>query len=315
MKLGFWTLLSSECEWDNEEIAQRAASLGYDGVDLRVHRRDGRPSLGSNISLDSGEAKVAGTRAAFAAAGVEIASLLCYNASPVAGSVAAWTEFEREIELHADLADRLGTSRIRIVVEGPPDGLTWAAYLERVWETAGQVLDKHPGMDAVIENHPQRANAGQLLAMAARAGDPRLGVEFSPEHALVMQENILELIDRYAAHIHKVCFADRRVVQDDLARFDGHYYYVRYEPCWNGDGIVPTGEMLARLARGGFADYISLKYERSAIYGLHLPPAQLALEHFPGFIRQFPASSSRERGTGDTEGKQSRDLPFGIAKT
>jgi sugar phosphate isomerase/epimerase len=132
-----------------------------------------------------------------------------------------------------------------------------------------------------------------LLAMADRAADPRLGVEFSPEHALVMQENILDLIDRYTPHIHNVCYADRRVVQDDLARFDGHYYYVRYEPCWNGDGIVPTASMLDGLARGGFDDYITLKYERSATYGRHLPPAPLALEHFPGFIGQFPGFAGK----------------------
>ena len=126
-------------------------------------------------------------------------------------------------------------------------------------------------MNAVVENHPGRASAAQLLATAEKMQDQRIGVEFSPDHVVVMQENVLDLVERYAPHIHHICFADRKVVQEDLASFDGRYYYVRYESCAIGDGIVPGREMLAKLAHLGFDDYVSL--EVGEVVQVRAPPA------------------------------------------
>ena len=60
MKLGFWTLY--DVEWTNEEIAQRAAALGYNGVDLRVAVPGVKPGVGVNLSLDSTDEEIASTR-------------------------------------------------------------------------------------------------------------------------------------------------------------------------------------------------------------------------------------------------------------
>jgi sugar phosphate isomerase/epimerase len=287
MKLGFWML--GMPDWTNEEIAQRAAAHGYSGVDLRCQQRDvGRPSVRPmNISIDSDDGEIERTKAAFATADVEISSLLCYNPSPCTGDKRAWEIFEQELALHAGLARKLGSSSIRFQLEGPPEYVSWEDYLVDVWGVAGRVLDAFPGMTAVIENHIQRASAAQLLATAERMGDPRLGLEFSPEHALVMQEKILDLIDRYAPHIHKICWADRKVVQHDLGRFDGRYYYVRYQSCWIGDGMMPTKEIISRLVKNGFDGYISLKWEKSSWFGAHLPDGETALAYFPGYMRKF----------------------------
>ena len=102
-----------------------------------------------------------------------------------------------------------------------------------------------------------------------------------------MQEDLFGLIDRYAPFIHKICYADRKLVQDDLGRFDGRYYYIRYESCSIGDGEVPGAEMLDRLSRQGFEGFVSLKWEKSARFGHHLPSSESALEHFAGYMRQF----------------------------
>ena len=50
MKLGFWTLY--DVEWTNEEIAQRAAALGYKGVDLRVVVPGVKLGVGVNLNED-----------------------------------------------------------------------------------------------------------------------------------------------------------------------------------------------------------------------------------------------------------------------
>jgi hypothetical protein len=41
------------------------------------------------------------------------------------------------------------------------------------------------------------------------------------------------------------------------------------------------------LARNGFDDYISLKWEKSTTCGAHLPDGEAALAFFPGYIKQF----------------------------
>jgi sugar phosphate isomerase/epimerase len=192
------------------------------------------------------------------------------------------------------LARKVGAPRIRFqITSGPPAGMSWDDYLVETWRAVGRALDMVPGINAVVENHPDRANAAQLLATAEKVADPRIGVELSPDHVLVMQEPLLELIERYAPQIHHICMADRKVVQDDLARFDGRYYYVRYESCWIGDGIVPIEKMLAILSRHGFDDYVSLKWEKSSRFGHHLPSSESALKHFAQYMRQFSEFGER----------------------
>lgn len=291
MKLGFWTLY--DVDWSNEEIAQRAAALGYRGVDLRVAAPGAKPGVGDNLSLDSTDDEIASTRQAFARANVEISSLNCYNTSPSRGDAGAYAALEEEILAHAELARKVGTPRIRFqIMQRPLAGVAWDDYLVQIWQSVGSALDAVPGVNAVVENHPDRANAQQLLATAAKMGDQRIGVELSPDHVVVMQEPLLELIDRYAPHIHHICIADRKVVQEDLARFDGRYYYVQYESCWIGDGMVPIGQMLSQLARLGFNDYVSLKWEKSSRFGHHLPPSESALTHYAQYMRQFNAFAS-----------------------
>jgi sugar phosphate isomerase/epimerase len=292
VKLGFWTLY--DVDWTNAEIAQRAASLGYQGVDLRVAAPGKAPCIGDNLSLESTNDQIASTREAFARAHVEIASLNCYNDSPSTGDAAAYAAFEQQIRDHAELARRVGTPRIRFqITAGPPAGVSWDEYLVEMWRSVARALDAVPGTNAVVENHPDRANAEQLLATAEKVNDPRIGVELSPDHVLVMQEPLLELIDRYAPWIHHICMADRKVVQEDLARFDGRYYYVRYKSCWIGDGIVPTEKMLSRLAQRGFGDYVSLKWEKSSRFGHHLPSSESVLNHFARYMRQFNGLGER----------------------
>jgi sugar phosphate isomerase/epimerase len=295
VKLGFWTLY--DVDWTNEEIAQRAAALGYQGVDLRVTAPGKQPGIGENLSLESSAEDIERTKLAFARAGVEISSLNCYNSSPAAGDTAAFAAFEKEMRLHAELAQEVGTARIRFqITAGPPPGVSWEGYLEAIWRSVGRVLDGVPGINAVVENHPDRANAGQLLVTAERVQDPRIGVEFSPDHVVVMQENLFDLIERYAPHIHQICFADRQVVQENLARFDGRYYYVQYQSCWIGDGVVPGREMLSRLSRLGFDDYVSLKWEKSSRFGHHLQSSESALEHFAEYMRHLGVFDHQEQG-------------------
>jgi sugar phosphate isomerase/epimerase len=293
MKLGFWEF---EFHGDtNAELAEKAARLGYDGVDLRVARRDGRPStLPSQLAVDSPDEDVAATRRAFETAGVEISSLLCYNTSPTTTDRAKWTAYEQELILHANLARRLGAKRIRPVVAAPENAETWNEYIDTAWRSIGRVLDQAPGVTAVLQNHNGRSGADQLFQAADRNRDERIGIEFSPDHVMVMQEDVFGLMRRNARHIRKVCLADRRVVQEGLARLEGGYYHVRFQSCPIGEGIVPFREIVFELVRQGFDGYVSLKGERSREAGTGPETIDATLAHFPGYMRQFnPFSGDR----------------------
>jgi len=50
--------------------------------------------------------------------------------------------------------------------------------------------------------------------------------------------------------------------------------------------------MLSKLARLGFDDYVSLKWEKSSRFGHHLPSSESALAHFPEYMRQFDVFAS-----------------------
>ncbi len=287
MKLGFWML--GMPNWSNPEIAQKAAHYGFHGVDLRCVSTDTgrRATMPQNIAFDASDAEISETREAFAEAQVEISSLLVYNRSPVSGPKSVYADFEDDITRHAELATKLGTSTIRFMLDGPPDLTTWEDYLPRVWERVIGALDRVPGVTALLENHIQRAGSEQILTVAQQFGDRRIGLDFSPEHSMVMQEDILDLVEHYTPWIHKVCWADRSVVQPDLGRFDGQYYYVRYQACIPGEGIVPAEKFISGLVRNGFDGYISLKWEKSSWFGDHLPDADWALGFFPDYIRQY----------------------------
>jgi sugar phosphate isomerase/epimerase len=286
VKLAFWEF--GIPDWDAEELARQAAVLGYQGVDLRVRPTDEGPAQGAGLTLDSTAESLSSLSAAFAAAHVEVSSLLCPLGSPSRGDDQAWVSIDNVVVECAQLAQAVGATRLIFAggVGNPPSGATWEAFLADVWGSIGRSLDAVPGVSVLLMNHRGRASAGQLLAAAARSRDSRIGVALGPDHALVMQENVLELIDAYAPLIQHVCFADRRVVRDDdFARYDGRYYHVRYESCLYGEGMVPAEAIMSALAGHNFDGYISLKWERSAHSDLHLPDGELALAGFPAFIR------------------------------
>jgi sugar phosphate isomerase/epimerase len=290
VKLSYWTLEMPF--FSAAEFAAKAVEFGYQGVDLRCTRPDerGRPAGDGVLSIASADAEIDEIRSAFEAVGVEIPTLLCYRPRQSGGSShtnqsADWGWLEEDVAAHARLAERVGASRIRIAVGAPGAESNWKTHLENLWLATQRGVASTPRIGVLFENHPGSANAEQLLLMAEEVGDPRLCVLFSPDHTLVMQEDTLGLARRYAAQIGQVCFSDRRVVEEDLACFDGQYYHVRYEVCWPGEGRVPARALLQTLAQQGFDGYVALKWEHSRHPESALPSGEVALPHFVNFIR------------------------------
>ncbi|MCL2396185.1 MAG: sugar phosphate isomerase/epimerase [Acidimicrobiaceae bacterium] len=285
MKLGFWTL--GMPAWSAKEIVEQAKAHGYTGVDLRCTRPDnGRPGGGGILCIESPDDEVLETRQAFEGSGVEITSLLCYlpGNRPAAPD---WSAYTDDVAAHASLAARVGAAGLRLGVPRPAEGVSWTQHLEALWQATQDGLKREAGVGAVFENHTGGPSAAQLLVVAERIGDERIGVELSPDHSFVMQEDTLPLIERHAPWIHHVCFADRQVSEEDLGAFDGRFYQVRFESCVIGEGLVPAEKIFRALEGQGYSGYVALKWERPVTVGETVVTGEHVLPTFAKFMRDF----------------------------
>ncbi len=291
MKLSFWTL-GMPPEWTNQDFADNAARYGYDGIDLRCTRPDenGRPSDLGNLCIASPDVEEIGQL--FRSRGIELPTMLCYNSGGHGKSGGTWEDYRAEVVAHAKVAQRLGAQRIRLTISQPPTGSTMEQYLEQMGRVVLTALDETPGITAIFENHVGSASATQLLQMCQKVGDPRLGTFFSPDHSIVMQEDSVALCDEYSHWMHQVCFADRKLILEDLGKFDGQFYYLRYEAVGNGEGNVPARKIFDKLKQKGWDGYVSLKWEKSARFGHHLPGGDTELPHFIEFMKSVGVTSS-----------------------
>ena len=296
MKIGFWT--TGMPDWSNAEFAKSARELGYDGLVLR------RGNLGEHGVNATGD-ELDEMKRTYESAGIEIESLIASNSRgtyPGCGSdEIEWDQVEAELAHDVRVAGKLGSPTVMVPVQRPIKGVKWDwdAYLDNLARASLAALKEASGVCAIFENHVDSASARQLLEMVERTGDDRLGVMFSPDHCVVMQENPVELADRYAPEIRQVCLADRRVVEEDLGRFDGRYYYVRYECCVVGEGIVPAADILSTLKRHGYNHYVTLKWEKHIGwagahlpegFGHHLPDGEVVLPSFIEYVKSLGVS-------------------------
>lgn len=285
MKLGFWTL--GMPAWSAKEIVDQAKAHGYTGVDLRCTRPDnGRPAAGGILCIESTDDEVLGIRQAFDGSGVGITSLLCYQPSDRSGAI-DWSWYRDDVAAHASLAEKVGAGRLRLPVPRPADGVSWTRHLEELWRASEEGIKEAGAVGVVFENHTGGPTAEQLLAMAERVGDDRIGVELSPDHCLVMQEDTLAVIDRHAPWIHHVCFADRRVAEEDLGKFDGRFYHVRFESCIPGEGLVPAEKIFQKLESLGYSGYVALKWERPVTSGETVTTGEAVLPIFAKLMRDL----------------------------
>jgi sugar phosphate isomerase/epimerase len=301
MKLGFGTL--GMPEWSPAKLAMRASELGYDGVSLRCRPpRDGKPAPGSQLSSESTNEEIDEMKQIFAQAGVEIPWITCGNSKggrmDIDSNKIDWDEVQAELTTYVRVADRLGCKYIGFQVERADEKpradlqWDWDDYLDNLGRASLGAI-KGTNLGAMYQNHVSSSTAGQLFQMVEKLGDERLGVILSPDHCLVMQEDAVQLAKDHGQAVRVVYMADRRPVKEGLGDFDGRYYYVRYETCVIGEGVVPNVEVLNTLGRQNWNGYVTLKWEKSDQFGWQLPEGEVVLPSFIEYARSLDVVGSR----------------------
>jgi sugar phosphate isomerase/epimerase len=295
MKVGFTTL--GMPDWPAAAFATRASELGYDGVFLRcTPPGNGKPAPGDQVAVELTDDELAEIKRAYDQSGVDIPAVLCSNSKrgrmAIDSDKIDWDEVEADLSAHVRVAEKLGCRYIRFQTERadekPQPGYQWDwdDYLDHMGRASLAAI-KGTNLTGIYQNHVSSATAGQLIQMVEKIGDGRLGVVLSPDHSIVMQEDPLQLAEDHWEAIAHVSMADRRVVKEGLGDFDGRYYYVRYETCVNGEGIVPAARIFSALERRGWDGYVYLKWEKSAKFGWQLPEGEVELVSFINLMRSL----------------------------
>jgi sugar phosphate isomerase/epimerase len=270
MRIGFYAL--GMPHWSLTEFAAQGRKYGFDFVVFRISPSDQeKPLPGDQISVRMSPSELDATKRMFDQAGVKILSLHAPTGRGgflrVDSDKIDWDDVTADIADYVKVAARLGCEQLRVQVERADKQKhagwkwDWDDYLTNLGRASLAAVEG-TNIQAVYQNHVGSASAMQLVRMIEKLGDRRLGVSFSPDHSVVMQEDPVQLATDHAQAIANVVVADRKVVQEDLGDFDGRYYYVRYEACGIGEGIVPLKRIFDTLEARSWGRNAFLKWER-----------------------------------------------------
>jgi sugar phosphate isomerase/epimerase len=271
MKLSFSTLACPG--WTMPQIIARAASYGYDGIELRFV--EGEDSLWK-LPVFSGSALPSTTRAlADHSLTISCLDTSCRFHSSDAGERRRWLI---EGERMSDLASELSAPGLRVfgdtVEPGADRGLTRNWVADSIQQLAEITASK--GVEVWIENHGDFAGARETAEILAQAACPRAGVVWDPANSFIAtQERPTEGAAILGAAI-------RHVHIKDLRRSGNGWNYVA-----TGAGDFPLLELLSVLQRLHYDRFLSFEWEKK--WHPEIEDAEVALPHF---VNWFQKSSS-----------------------
>jgi sugar phosphate isomerase/epimerase len=271
MKLSFSTLACPG--WTMPQIIARAASYGYDGIELRFV--EGEDSLWK-LPVFSGSALPSTTRAlADHSLTISCLDTSCRFHSSDAGERRRWLI---EGERMSDLASELSAPGLRVfgdsIEPGADRGLTRNWVADSIQQLAQITASK--GVEVWIENHGDFAGARETAEILAQAACPRAGVVWDPANSFIAtQERPTEGAAILGAAI-------RHVHIKDLHRSGNGWNYVA-----TGAGDFPLLELLSVLQRLHYDRFLSFEWEKK--WHPEIEDAEVALPHF---VNWFQKSSS-----------------------
>lgn len=246
MKLAFSTLGCPE--WNLEQIADAACSLGYQGIELRA--------LGGSINLlDRPELQARAIEQTRAFLQDQNLSICCVDTSCSFDAVDDCVRQENvEIALrHCELATALGAALIRVFPNEIPARATREETRDRIAASLREVAKRTPsGVRIGLETHGDFAR-GQAAAEIIRLVDEdNVGLVWDVANALAAGDSIEESARAVAPYLMHVHLRDARAVAGDE----------HWLPVLAGRGAVSFVETIDALHGLAYQGYVSFEWEK-----------------------------------------------------
>ena len=267
-RLSFTTMGTPEMT--GVEAICAARRYGYAGVDLRVSDRKGE------LTPKSTPAEIDELRGVFDAEGIAPAGLLCYNET---GSKKpdSWRKMEDSLLRHLEIGSGLGSPAIRMFGGRIHEYDSTDAFIGRTAEVLARVFEKD-GSDVriVLQNHGGSYTFVQGVELAKRVNHARFGLVFSPDHSVMMGEEMDAVFAAARTFTRQLYVSDVVRVTDTDAKREFHGILP-------GKGIVPLRDAYQAIGGEAFDGWVSFKWEK--IWQDDLEGPEVALPYFVEFFR------------------------------
>ncbi len=245
MKLAFSTLACPA--WSSEQVAEEAARLGYDAVELRLLD-------GVVIDPAADAEKVRRAVSLCRTRGVEVCAFdtSCRFNHRDAAERARQVE---ELRRWMTLAEATQVPLLRVFGGQDETGVTedeangWVAQALR--EAAPEAARR--GVTVMLETHDAFASARRVAAVLDAAGSPHVAALWDSHHPYRVGESAADVIaalDGRIAHVH---------VKDARRGGSGG---ADWQLVLVGEGEVPVRDQLAALHERGYSGYVSVEWEK-----------------------------------------------------
>ncbi|MGH2457239.1 MAG: sugar phosphate isomerase/epimerase family protein [Chloroflexota bacterium] len=243
MKFGMSTLGCPD--WTLEQVAEAAATYGYDGVELRI--LDGEVITPALVRANRDR-----LRARFDGSGPRIIGL----GSSVRLSTANPDERadnERTLAEFVELAQELGVPMVRIFGGRISEGDDAEAATRNVADSLNRcaAAAERAGITIALETHDDFSRSAMVAAALARVKSSAIGALWDTHHPYRMGETLAEVWSNLASRLVHVHLKDARRRPDD-----------GWDLVLLGEGQVPCREIIRALVLRGYRGYVVAEWEK-----------------------------------------------------
>ena len=243
MQVAFTTY--STPEWTLETVAERAARLGYDAVEIRVGQKHG-------FDADASAQRCAQVRKCFAEDRVAI----CALGSSCRFAPCEPAEHQAQVETAQRLlavAGEIGAPVLRVFGGAFSAPVTEAEAVARVVDAMEQLAGpaRAARVKVALETHDGFSAAARVRQVLAQVDDPWIGACWDWLHPWRMGESVSETarhLHGRIAHVHT-----KDAVRDAEGRWPAEHF---------GRGVLPLGDLYRALQTEGYDGALSFEWER-----------------------------------------------------
>ncbi|MET8832072.1 sugar phosphate isomerase/epimerase family protein [Streptomyces sp. NPDC004610] len=222
------------------DVLTLATRHGYHGVELRAHPEE-------PVHPGIGPAERTAARAAFEDSGIEVLGLAGYVRVAAPGDDAPVLDDLRAL---LDLARDMGAPYVRVFPGGDPDGdpaEADATAARRLTEGAAHAADA--GVRILLETHDSHRTGARAARVLGPVRHRSVGALWDVMHTWLGGEQPAQTFAALAPHLGYVQVKDIASADDTT-------------PLPLGAGILPLGECVEVLTRGGWDGWLCWEYEK-----------------------------------------------------